>query len=155
MFRLTCIDLDSGEFALCINGHVIASADNSHDKLFVGELHETLSRLPGVQTDRQLHTVPEEDDWNWSDVVASLLAPVPVSRCDMTVAGMMARLQAYVPDTPCMGTFWLAEDFLALDDGLTEKEVTQAMHIASDGHDAAIGFNWDTLQYAIDRVKAR
>jgi hypothetical protein len=54
-----------------------------------------------------------------------------------------------------MGTFWLAEDFLALDDGLTEKEVTQAMHIASDGHDAAIGFNWDTLQYAIDRVKAR
>lgn len=155
MFRLTCIHLDSGEFALCINGHVIASADNSHDKLFVGELHETLSRLPGVQTDMLLHTVPEEDDWNWSDVVDSLLTPVPVSRYDMTVAGMIARLQEYVPDTPCMGTFWLAEDFLALDDGLTEKEVTQAMLIASDGHDAAIGFNWDTLQYAIDRVKAR
>ncbi len=83
------------------------------------------------------------------------LTPVPVSRYDMTVAGMIARLHEYVPDTPCMGTFWLAEDFLALDDGLTEKEVTQAMHIASDGHDAAIGFNWDTLQYAIVRVKAR
>lgn len=93
MFRLTCIHLDSGEFALCINGHVIASADNIHDKLFVGELHETLSRLPGVQTDMLLHTVPEEDDLNWSDVVDNLLTPVPVSRYDMTVAGMIARLQ--------------------------------------------------------------
>ena len=31
----------------------------------------------------------------------------------------------------------------------------KAMLNASGGHDAAIGFNWDTLQYAIDRVKAR
>ena len=58
IFRLTCIDLDSGEFALCINGHVIASADNSHDRLFMGELHEMLSRLPGVQTDMLRHRVP-------------------------------------------------------------------------------------------------
>ncbi|MCV3773738.1 hypothetical protein [Enterobacter sp. RD4-1-1] len=52
-----------------------------------------------------------------------------------------------------MGTLWLDEDFVYLDDSLTEEEISEAMRICDRSHDAGIGFNWDTLQFAIDRVK--
>ena len=71
----------------------------------------------------------------------------------MTVAGLIARLKQYPPDALCMGTFWLEDDFLSLDDSLSEEEIAEAMRICDHSHDAGIGFNWDTLQFAIDRVK--
>ncbi|OIR47582.1 hypothetical protein BH716_00385 [Lelliottia nimipressuralis] len=73
----------------------------------------------------------------------------------MTVAALTARLQQYPQDALCMGTFWLADDFLTLDDSLSEEEIAEAMRICDHNHDAGIGFNWDTLQFAIDRVKGR
>jgi len=54
-----------------------------------------------------------------------------------------------------MGTFWLADVFLTLDESLSEEEIAEAMRICDHSHDAGIGFNWDTLQFAIDRVKGR
>ena len=54
-----------------------------------------------------------------------------------------------------MGTFWLEDDFLSLDGSLSEEEIAEAMRICDHSHDAGIGFNWDTLQIAIDGVKGR
>ena len=72
---------------------------------------------------------------------------------ETTIAGFIARLQQYPGDALCCGTFWLTDDFLALDSTLTEDEIAAAMSVAQHGHDANIGFNWATLQYAIDQVK--
>ncbi|KFX11037.1 hypothetical protein KCQ_05111 [Pectobacterium atrosepticum ICMP 1526] len=71
----------------------------------------------------------------------------------MTIKGLIDHLQCYPEDALCCGTFWLAEDFLSLDDSLTEEQIAAAMEIALDNHDAELGFNWFTLQLAIDQVK--
>lgn len=71
----------------------------------------------------------------------------------MTVKAFIARLALYPEDALCCGTFWLADDFLSLDDSLTEDDIDAAMEQAQDSHDANIGFNWNTLQSAIDKVK--
>lgn len=71
----------------------------------------------------------------------------------MTVKAFIARLAQYPEDALCCGTFWLADDFLSLDATLTEDDIDAAMEQAQDSHDAGIGFNWDTLQFAIDKVK--
>ncbi|MCM7783630.1 hypothetical protein M8T12_21600 [Enterobacter ludwigii] len=68
------------------------------------------------------------------------------------MAGLIARLKQYPPDALCMGTFWLEDDFLSLDGSLSEEEIAEAMRICDHSHDAGIGFNWDTLQFAIDHV---
>jgi hypothetical protein len=71
----------------------------------------------------------------------------------MTIKAFKARLACYPDDALCCGTFWLAEDFLALDDRLDEETIDAAMEYAQDGHDADTGFNWSHLQAAIDEVK--
>lgn len=38
MFRVTCIDLEDGEFALYINGHYLASEDGSGERLYLASL---------------------------------------------------------------------------------------------------------------------
>ncbi|MDX6917758.1 hypothetical protein R9X49_21930 [Pectobacterium carotovorum] len=72
---------------------------------------------------------------------------------EMTIKGLIEHLQCYPEDALCCGTFWLADDFLMLDDSLTEEQIEEAMAIASRNHDAEQGFNWFTLQLAIDQVK--
>ncbi len=74
-------------------------------------------------------------------------------RYPMTIAGLIARLQEYPQDALCLGTFWLADDFLALDATLTREEIEAAMDIADDQHDADAGFNWFTLGMAIERMR--
>jgi len=76
-------------------------------------------------------------------------------RSPMTVAGLIARLQRYPEDALCLGTFWLADDFLSLDPSLTDEEIEAAMEIADGQHDAEVGFNWYTLEMAIDRVREK
>ena len=71
----------------------------------------------------------------------------------MTVKAFIARLAQYPEDDLCCGTFWLADDFLSLDDSLTEGDIDAAMERAQDTHDANDGFNWSHLQAAIDEVK--
>lgn len=50
-------------------------------------------------------------------------------------------------------TFWLADDFLALDASLDDDAIDAAMERAEDCHDANIGFNWEYLQSVIEAVK--
>lgn len=71
----------------------------------------------------------------------------------MTVKAFITRLSAFPEETLYCGTFWLADDFLALDSTLTEDDIDAAMEWAQDSHDANDGFNWSHLQAAIDEVK--
>lgn len=71
----------------------------------------------------------------------------------MTVKAFISRLSCFPDDALCCGTFWLADDFLALDSTLTEDDIDAAMELAQDSHDANDGFNWSHLQAAIDEVK--
>ncbi|EIO5142636.1 hypothetical protein LQN65_003692 [Salmonella enterica] len=71
MFRVTCIDLENGEFALYINGHYLSSEDGSGEKLYLGDILERLSRLPGVTTETVERPVPDSDEWSWNDVADS------------------------------------------------------------------------------------
>jgi hypothetical protein len=154
MFRLTCIELDNGEFAVYINHHYLGVKMPAESD-FSGEVLEQLSLLPGVELQTLLEPVPECDDWCWNDIADRVLPSRPACRDDVTVAGLIARLKQYPPDALCMGTFWLEDDFLSLDGSLSEEEIAEAMRICDHSHDAGIGFNWDTLQFAIDHVKGR
>lgn len=153
MFRLTCIDLDNGEFALYINNHYLGSEDGSGEKLYLGDLLERLSRLPGVLAQTLQQPVPDNEDWCWNEVADAVLPPSDLLRREMTVGGMIARLQEYPLDALCTGTFWLADDFLALDDSLDSATIVAAMERAYDAHDANYGYNWDHLRDAISEVK--
>jgi len=155
MFRLTCIELDSGEFAVYVNHHYLGSEDASSERLCLSEILDHLSLLPGVELQTLHEPVPEDDDWCWNDIADRVLPSHPVCRDDVTVAALIARLQQYPPNALCLGAFWLADDFLSLDDSLSETEIAEAMRICDHSHDAGIGFNWDTLQLAIDGVKGR
>ncbi|WP_273866438.1 hypothetical protein [Serratia ureilytica] len=73
----------------------------------------------------------------------------------MTIAGLIARLNRYPNDTLCVASFWLDDDFLALDATLTADDIELAMEVVHDNHDANIGINWDVLQNAIDIVKVQ
>lgn len=99
--------------------------------------------------------VPDDEEWCWNDISDRVLPSLSVTRDDVTVAALIARLQQYPPDTLCLGTFWLDDDFWSLDDSLTEEEIAEAMRKCDHSHDAGIGFNWDTLQFAIDQMKGR
>ncbi|EBC8249456.1 hypothetical protein LAY59_22155 [Escherichia coli] len=153
MFRVTCINLDDGEFALCINGHYLACEDGSGEKLSPGEIMERLSRLPGVTTETVERPVPDCPEWNWSDVTDSVFPPFSSLRRNMTVAAFKQRLSEHQDEALCCGTFWLADDFLSLDSTLTYDDIDAAMELAHHSHDANDGFNWSHLQWAIDEVK--
>lgn len=71
---------------------------------------------------------------------------------ELTIGGFIERLQGYDPATPCCGTFWLTDDFLALDATLTGDEIAEAMQRADDRHDAGIGYNWDFLSAIVSEV---
>ncbi len=152
MFRLICIDLDNGEFALYLNDHYLASEDGSGEKLYLGDLMERLSRVPGVQYAKVERSLPADEDWCWiaDDVLLSHQWP----SCDTTTGGLIKRLLEYPENTPCVGSYWLEEDFLVLNEELTPEDIQLAMQIAEKRHDCNIGYNWDFIQYCIDCVKA-
>ncbi|WP_370612234.1 hypothetical protein [Klebsiella aerogenes] len=50
----------------------------------------------------------------------------------MTVKTFRERLAGYPDDALCCGTFWLAEDFLALDSTLDEETIDAAMELAQE-----------------------
>lgn len=152
MFKLTCITLDDGQHAVFLNGHCLVSDDVSGHKFSLGEILERLSRLPGVQTERVKWPV-SAGDWEWFDVANTVFPAPGLWRREMTVSGMIARLQQHPLDALCTGTFWLADDFLSLDDTLDNETIEAAMALADECHDANIGFNWEHLQWAIDEAK--
>lgn len=154
MLKVTCIHLDNGEFALYFNGRYLASEDGSGEKLCLDDIRERLSRLPDVMIENVARKVPEYGDWNWNDVADSVFPLPDVNARSMTVAAFKSRLSRYPDDALCCGTFWLADDFLSLDDTLDEYTIEAAMERAQDSHDANVGLNWDSLQCAIDEVKS-
>lgn len=152
MFKLTCIDLDNGGFALYINGHYVVDYDFSGQKLSADDLRERLELLPGVELETVSRTVPAHDDWSWNDVAGTVFACRSQPKRKMTIRAFKERLSQYQDVALCCGTFWLAEDFLALDNSLSDDDIEAAMECAHYGHDAGIGYNWDSLQAAIDEV---
>jgi len=153
MFRLTCIDLDNGEFAVYLNNHYLGSEDGSGEKLYLGDVLERLSRMPGVQLKTIQQPVPVDEEWCWNDVADSVLTPSHILRREMTVGGMLTRLQQYPQDALCTGTFWLEDDFLEVDGSLDSATIAAAMERAYYAHDANYGFNLDHLRLAINEVK--
>lgn len=154
MLKVTCIHLDNGEFALYLNGHYLASEDGSGEKLSLCDVLESLSLVPDVITENVARNIPESEEWSWNDVADSVFTLPDMTPRSMTVAAFKRRLSRYPDDALCCGTFWMADDFLSLDDTLDESTIESAMERAQDGHDANIGFNWDSLQSAIDEVKS-
>jgi hypothetical protein len=71
---------------------------------------------------------------------------------EMTIANFIQRLQGYSPETLCCGTFWLADDFLSIDGTLTPEEIEASMELATDRHDAGIGYNWDYLTAIVEEI---
>ncbi|MGE0968579.1 hypothetical protein ACQFN5_00210 (plasmid) [Klebsiella sp. WOUb02] len=71
----------------------------------------------------------------------------------MTVKAFKERLAGYADDTLCCGTFWLAGDFLALDETLDEDTLDAAMERAQDAHDANEGFSRQHPARVTDEVK--
>lgn len=153
MFRVTCIDLDNGEFAVYLNNQYLGSEDGSGERLYLGDVLERLSRLPGVHMQTVQQPVPDDEEWCWNDVADAVLTPSSVLRGEMTVGGMISRLQEYPLDALCTGTFWLADDFLAVDHSLDSATIAAAMERAYHAHDANYGYNWDYLRSVIDEVK--
>jgi len=153
MFRLTCIDLDNGEFAVYLNNHYLGSEDGSGEKLYLGDVLERLSGMPGVQLQTIQQPVPDDEEWYWNDVADSVLTPSHIWRREMTVGGMLTRLQQYPQDALCTGTFWLEDNFLKVDGSLDSATIAAAMERAYYAHDANYGFNWDHLRLAINEVK--
>lgn len=152
MFRLTSITLDDGQHAVFLNGQCLASDDLSGDKFSLGEILERLSRLPGVRTEMLKWPQPA-GDWEWFEVANEVFPEPCLWHREMTVSGMITRLQQHPLDALCIGTFWLADDFLSLDGSLDSETIEAAMSLADECHDANIGFTWDHLQWAINEAK--
>ncbi|HHE8494821.1 hypothetical protein NFL61_23255 (plasmid) [Enterobacter ludwigii] len=95
MFRLTCIELDSGEFAVYINHHYLGSEDARSERLCLSEIRELLSLIPGVELQTLHESVPEDEDWWWNDIADRVLPSRPACRDDVTVAGLIARLKLH------------------------------------------------------------
>lgn len=152
MFKLTRIDLDNGEYAMYINGQFIADYDFSGQEMTAGELQERLQVLPGVEIETVSRMVPQHDDWSWNDIAGTVFPASTRPERKMTVRALKERLSRYSDDALCCGTFWLADDFLGLDSPLTDDDIDAAMECAHYSHDAGIGYNWDSMQAAIDEI---
>ena len=49
---------------------------------------------------------------------------------------------------------WNKHDVLSLDESLTHEECINVLERVARAHDAAIGINWDVIQFHIDEGKA-
>lgn len=152
MFKVTCIDLSNGEFAIYINGHYLTSQDCSGARMYAGDLLESLGAIPGVMVEHVDRELPGHEDWCWNDVAGTVFSPAADVQ-NVTVGALMARLQEFPQDALCVGTFWLSDDFLSLDDSLQPEEIHEAMQIAEKRHDCNYGYNWEYLQSCIDEVR--
>lgn len=74
---------------------------------------------------------------------------------ELTIAGLMASLSGFAPDTPCVAHIWLADDFEEIDPELTPGEVTAAIELADWTLDADISLSWGYMHDCAERVKSR
>lgn len=45
---------------------------------------------------------------------------------ELTIAGLMASVSGFAPETPCVAHIWVADDFEDIDSELSPHEVTEA-----------------------------
>ncbi|WP_223510246.1 hypothetical protein [Rahnella sp. GSA61A] len=155
MHKLTKVVLDNGEMALYLDGYYLGSEDDSGDHITLDEIATALQKVPGISVQDVTCPCPDQQDWSWYAVAGEIFTPAVnnYSHREVTVEAFMSRLSAYPADTLCCGTFWLDEDFLEVDETLTPGEIRRAMEIATEHHDANIGYNWDSLRYAAELAK--
>lgn len=155
MHTLTCITLECGDVALYLDGHYLGSEDGSSNRLSLADIADGLMHLPDVCMQALELPTPTQEDWCWNDIAEDIFRPATETGQvnSMTVQNLMTRLSRYPADALCCGTFWMADDFLSLDETLTEAEINSAMEIAEDSHDCNYGYNWEHLHSAISEVK--
>lgn len=154
MQKLTRITLSSGEMAIYLDGWYLTSTEPGDRADGLDDIVTGLSRIPHMVLEDIECAVPVAEDWCWNDVADGIFAARQPDAGECTVATFTDRLSRYPADALCCGTFWLREDFLALDASLTDEQIRLAMKVAQKNHDAAIGLNWDVLQMAIESVKS-
>ncbi|MEN4691239.1 hypothetical protein ABEG76_22815 [Pantoea agglomerans] len=74
---------------------------------------------------------------------------------ELTLAGLMASLSGFAPDTPCVAHIWMVDDFEDIDPELTPGEVTAAIELADRTLDADISLSWGFMRDCAESVKAR
>lgn|GEM_PF-479697 len=155
MHKLTKVVLDNGEMALYLDGNYLGSEDGNGERMTLDEIATALQKVPDICLQNVERPCPPSEEWSWNDVAAEIFTPVVngYNHWGVTVEAFMSRLSAYPADALCCGTFWLEEDFLEVDETLTPEEIHRAMEIATDHHDANIGYNWDSLRYAAELAK--
>jgi len=74
---------------------------------------------------------------------------------ELTIAGLMADLARFAPDTPCVAHLWVADDFEDIDSGLTPVEVTAAIELADETFDADLSLSWAFMRECAEQIRAR
>ncbi|WP_313680507.1 hypothetical protein [Pantoea vagans] len=74
---------------------------------------------------------------------------------ELTLAGLMASLSGFAPDTLCVVHIWMADDFEDIDPELTPGEVTAAIELADRTLDADVSLSWGFMRDCAESVKAR
>lgn len=74
---------------------------------------------------------------------------------ELTLAGLMASLSEFAPDTPCVAHIWMADDFEDIDPELTPGEVTAAIKLADRTLNADVSLSRDFMCDCAESVKAR
>lgn len=74
---------------------------------------------------------------------------------ELTIAGLIADLSRFAPETPCVAHLWVADDFEEIDPELTPEEVTAVIKMADETLDADSSLSWAFLQGCSEAVKAQ
>lgn len=74
---------------------------------------------------------------------------------ELTIAGLMADLARFAPDTPCVAHLWVADDFEDIDSELTPDEVTAVIELADETLDADLSLSWGFLRECAEIIRAR
>ena len=74
---------------------------------------------------------------------------------ELTIAGLMADLARFAPDTPCVAHLWVADDFEDIDSDLTPDEVTAAIELADETFDADLSLSWAFMRECAEQIRAR
>lgn len=74
---------------------------------------------------------------------------------ELTIAGLMADLARFAPDTPCVAHLWVADDFEDIDSDLTPDEVAAAIELADEAFDADLSLGWAFMRECAEQIRAR
>lgn len=73
---------------------------------------------------------------------------------ELTIAGLMADLARFDPETPCVAHIWMADDFSGIKPALTPDEVRQIIALADASLDTGSSLSWGFMLHCADVVLA-